>query len=138
MDEAMGMEWVERLKAAVDALEALVERQTAAATTAVSASAEEVVGPIVATVASEREAELAEKLAEAERTIEELRASAASAVAAPIVSGRKTVVASTMQAKGFAAGDVAEASAVDAALGSLSLEQRIAVKSEMLRAGLLR
>jgi len=34
-------------------------------------------------------------------------------------------------------GDSMEAGAIDAALSSLSIEQRIAVKAELLRAGLL-
>jgi hypothetical protein len=81
---------------------------------------------IVATVESAREAELERKLAEAERTIVELRASA---------GGRKTVVAGALVAK---AGEGSELEALDGALASLSVEQRFAVKAEMLRLGLLR
>ena len=79
---------------------------------------------------SVREAELEERLAEAEATITSLRAEAGKA------AGRKTSaggVGSLVAREGVAV----EAGALDAALRSLSLEQRIAVKSEMMRAGLL-
>ena len=86
------------------------------------AQAGEHVGKIVATVENEREMELVRRLEEAEAKIAALTASA----------GRKTSVA--MVAK-----EVGEfsASALDAALGSLSVEQRIAVKAELLRAGVV-
>jgi septal ring factor EnvC (AmiA/AmiB activator) len=84
---------------------------------------------------SRREAELAEKLAEAERELSELRAAApAQAVLNPL---RKTVPAATseMLAKhGIGEGPV-DVRTLDAALAGLSLEQRIAVKSQLLRAG---
>ena len=82
---------------------------------------------------SRREIELAEKLAEAERELAELRASAATVVN-PL---RRTVPASTseMLAKhGIGDGPV-DVRALDAALAGLSLEQRIAVKTQLLRAG---
>lgn len=82
---------------------------------------------IVATVESAREAELERKLAEAEQTIAELRAAS--------TGGRKTVVAGSLVAK---AGEGSELEALDGALASLSVEQRFAVKAEMLRLGLLR
>jgi septal ring factor EnvC (AmiA/AmiB activator) len=81
-----------------------------------------------------REAELAEKLAEAERELNELKAAAAPATLNPL---RKTVPASTseMLAKhGIGEGPV-DVRTLDAALAGLSLEQRIAVKSQLLRAG---
>lgn len=124
--EEMLTESVERLGAAAAALEQAVERLMEKQAT-FSASAEETVGRIVATVESAREAELEKKLAEAEKTIAELRASAA--------GGRKTVVAGTLMAKAVEAN---EAGSLDEALKSLSVEQRIAVKAEMLRSGLLR
>ena len=80
---------------------------------------------------SRREAELAEKLAEAERELSELRAAAA------LNPLRKTVPAATseMLAKhGIGEGPV-DVRTLDAALAGLSLEQRIAVKSQLLRAG---
>jgi hypothetical protein len=81
-----------------------------------------------------REAELAEKLATVERELAELRASAAPTVLNPL---RRTMPAATaeMLAKhGLAEGPV-NVRALDAALAGLSLEQRIAVKTQLLRAG---
>jgi hypothetical protein len=81
-----------------------------------------------------REAELAEKLAAAERQIAELKAASAPAQINPL---RRTVPAATseMLAKhGIGDGPVS-VRALDAALTGLSLEQRIAVKSQLLRAG---
>jgi hypothetical protein len=82
---------------------------------------------------SRRETELAEKLAEAERVIAELKAAAHTAVN-PV---RRTLPAGTaeMLAKhGIGDGPV-DARKLDAALSGLSLEQRIAVKTQLLRAG---
>jgi septal ring factor EnvC (AmiA/AmiB activator) len=83
---------------------------------------------------SRREVELAEKLAAAERELSDLKAAAAPAIVAPT---RRTLPASTseMLAKhGIADGPV-DVRALDAALSGLSLEQRIAVKTQLLRAG---
>jgi len=128
MDEMLAgiSESVERLSAATHALEQMVGR-LAEGHAELAATAEETVGRIVATVES-REAELEQKLADAERTIAELRASA-------VASGRKTVVAGSLVAK---AAEGSEMGALDGALASLSVEQRFAVKAEMLRSGLLR
>jgi hypothetical protein len=81
---------------------------------------------------------LEEKLAAAEAQIAELKAAAAS-VPAAVVHGRKTlpVAMVNLLAKQGVTVDSMEAGAVDAALVSLSLEQRIAVKSQLMRAGLL-
>jgi hypothetical protein len=105
-----------RLAAAVEALERALPR------------ASESIGPIVATIESPREAELERKLAEAEQTIATLRASATQQ------EGRRTLPVSLIakQQEGSA-----EPAALDAALCSLSLEQRIAVKAQLLRAGLV-
>jgi hypothetical protein len=133
------MEATERLEAVAEALEQaasrLTERQVA-----LGAEAEEHVGRIVATVESAREAELERRLAEAEAKIVELTASAA-----PLSSGRKTLpmgMASMLAKQGVtlelgASGASIEAGALDGALSTLSIEQRIAVKSELRRAGLL-
>lgn len=92
---------------------------------------------------SRREEELADKLATAERELAELRAAATLTPAAQQAQGamaqavRKTVPPSTseMLAKhGIGDGPV-DARTLDAALAGLSLEQRIAVKSQLLRAG---
>ena len=106
-----------RLAAAAAALEQAAERIAGVALEG-SYSGETVVR------VSAREAELEELLREAESTIATLRA------------GRRTEscgVSSLMAKEGRAA----EPGALDAALKSLSVEQRIAVKSEMMRAGLL-
>jgi len=83
---------------------------------------------------SRREVELAEKLAETERELAEVKAASAQTVTNP---ARRTVPAATseMLAKhGIGDGPV-DVRALDAALSGLSLEQRIAVKTQLLRAG---
>ena len=79
---------------------------------------------------SAREAQLEQRLAEAEAIIAELRAEAARP------GGRKTTPAGAASLVARE-GATVQAGALDAALRSLSMEQRIAVKSEMIRAGLL-
>ena len=88
---------------------------------------------------SAREEELIAKLAAAEHEITELKAAAANMPASPagLSSIRKTVPASTadmLAKRGIGDGPV-DVRALDAALSGLSLEQRIAVKSQLLRAG---
>lgn len=118
----------ERLEAAATLLERTVtwleERERAGEVERISATVE----------SSKREAELAEKLAAVERELVELKASSAQTVLNPV---RKTVPAATseMLAKhGIGEGPV-DVRTLDAALKGLSLEQRIAVKSQLLRAG---
>ena len=129
------VETVERLSAAASALEQAVERMSLRQES-FAAEAQESVGRIVATVESAREAELERKLAAAEARLAELSAAASAATTS---AGRKTVHAGVarMLAKEGVAVESIEAGAVDAALVSLSLEQRIALKSELLRAVLL-
>ncbi len=121
----------ERLEAATITLERTLSRleERVAAAAALSGEVER----ISATVEqSRREVELAEKLAAAEGELRDLKASAT--VVNPL---RRTVPAATseMLAKhGIAAGPV-DVRALDAALAGLSLEQRIAVKTQLLRAG---
>ena len=110
------LNWLEEKLAAANALSGDVER--------ISATVEQ----------SRREEELVGKLAAAEREVAELKAAAA---VAPLNPLRKTMPAATteMLAKhGIAEGPV-EVRALDAALSGLSLEQRIAVKTQLLRAG---
>jgi len=121
---------VERLEAAATLLEKtlhwLEERQC-------TLSGE--VERITATVEqSRRETELAEKLAAAERELAAVKAAAAQNGLNVL---RRTVPAATaeMLAKhGIGEGPV-DVKALDAALNGLSLEQRIAVKTQLLRAG---
>jgi septal ring factor EnvC (AmiA/AmiB activator) len=83
---------------------------------------------------SRREAELAEKLAAAEQELAGLKANAAQNVLNPL---RRTLPSTTseMLAKhGIGEGPI-DVRSLDAALAGLSLEQRIAVKTQLLRAG---
>lgn len=85
---------------------------------------------------NDRVHELERKLREAEAQISELRAQGS----AYLGSGRKTVTSATLSLlakQGISNLDSIEAGSLDAALGALSIEQRIAVKSQLLRAGLL-
>jgi uncharacterized protein YpuA (DUF1002 family) len=124
---------VERLAAAAGLLEQAVERLAQR-----QSDSEESIGRIVATVEARRETELEEKLAAAEAEIAELRAAAAS-VSHTVTNGRKTlpIAMANLLAKQGVTVDSMEAGALDAALVSLSLEQRIAVKAQLMRAGLL-
>jgi septal ring factor EnvC (AmiA/AmiB activator) len=110
------LNWLEERAAAATALSGEVER--------ISATVEQ----------SRREVELAEKLASVERELAELKAAAAHNALNPL---RRTIPAATsdMLAKhGIGEGPV-DVRTLDAALTGLSLEQRIAVKSQLLRAG---
>jgi hypothetical protein len=135
------MEAASRLEAVMASLE-----QTAA-----RLLEQQVVGPIVATVEESiavvdpvsemREQELEQRLAEAEAQLAALLAQSAGQ---PAAGGRKTVAPGTatlLAKQGVAVeavgGAVLEAAALDGALASLSIEQRIAVKAELLRAGML-
>lgn len=127
---------VERLAAAAGLLEQAVERLAQRQTDSEESIGR--IGQIVATVEARREAELEEKLAAAEAEIADLRAAAAS-VSHTVTNGRKTmpVAMASLLAKQGVTVDSMEAGALDAALVSLSVEQRIAVKSQLMRAGLL-
>ena len=109
--------WLEEKLAAASGLSGEVER--------ISATVEQ----------SRREEELAGRLAAAERELAELKAAAGTPAASNPL--RKTIPATTteMLAKhGIGEGPV-DVRALDAALSGLSLEQRIAVKTQLLRAG---
>jgi hypothetical protein len=113
---------VERLYAAACLLENATERVSSVE---LHASLERV---------SERETQLEQRLAEAEAMILTLKAEAAKPSGRRIAAGATLSTGVALSAK---EGVAVEAGALDAALKSLSLEQRIAVKSEMMRAGLL-
>lgn len=126
-------EIAERLEAAAAQLERTLSwiEERVAAVTSLAGEVEKISATVEQT---RREAELAEKLAAAERQLAELRAGSGQAATYPV---RRTVPASTseMLAKhGIGDGPV-DVRTLDAALSGLSLEQRIAVKSQLLRAG---
>lgn len=126
---------MEKLNAAASLLErmvAVLEQREASATGEVQKIVAEVDH---GTDYSERELELERRLAQAEQQIAELRAQESKSS-----SVRKTLPATTTQLlakQGITSLDSIEAGALDAALTGLSLEQRIAVKSQLLRAGVL-
>ena len=123
---------IERLAGAAETLERLVSQHSLLAADG-EASIGRIVAMVGATAESKREAELLERLAEAERTIAELRASAPAAVTH---QNRRTLPVSLLAKQETAVGSI-DTAALDAALVSLSLEQRIAVKAQLLRAGLV-
>jgi len=137
---------VERLAAAVEMLEkaaeAFTEGQSGLREEMQRAGAEmqTTVARIVATTEkSEEFCELEAKLQAAMAEIAELRAQQEER-GLDRSAGRKTlpVAAANLLAKhGLSAGAEVDLPALDAALTSLSLEQRIAVKSQLLRAGLV-
>jgi exonuclease VII small subunit len=131
-------ESMERMEGRLEAAAALFERAAALIEQQESERTGEV-RKIVAAVETSREAELQKRLESAEQTITELRAQIEAGYEAP-KSGRKTVPASTAQflaKQGIASLDSLEAGTLDAALNGLSLEQRIAVKAQLLRAGVV-
>jgi hypothetical protein len=120
----------ERLQAATSLLERtlgwLEERQNALTgeVQRISATVEQ----------SVRETEMAEKLARAERELAELKAAAAPSALNPLRRTVPSATAEMLAKQGLGEGPF-DARALDAALKGLSLEQRIAVKSQLLRAG---
>ena len=129
-----GLELAARLEAATSLLNKMLNCLDDRLAMASALSGE--VERISATVEqSRREEELAGKLSMVERELAELKAAANPA--APVPALRKTVPASTteMLAKhGVGEGPV-DVRTLDSALAGLSLEQRIAVKTQLLRAG---
>jgi hypothetical protein len=131
--ENNGQELTERLEAAATQLEKTLRwlEERAIAVNALSGEVER----ISATVEqSRRETELADKLAAVEQELAELKAAGTQSVMSPL---RRTMPAATaeMLAKhGIGDGPV-DVRTLDAALNGLSLEQRIAVKTQLLRAG---
>ena len=125
---------VARLAAATELLERAVEQLQLKQVTELSAQAEASIERIVATAEAKREAELERKLEFVEAQLETLRASRA---AGTTESGRKTLPASmsSLLSKQGVVPEGLEASTsdggLDTALRSLSIEQRIAVKSEL-------
>jgi cell division protein ZapA (FtsZ GTPase activity inhibitor) len=127
------IETTARLQAAAERLEKTVawleERQAA-----MTGDVARIVATVDAT-ADARQRELERKLEEAEQQIAELKAQAA----APS-TGRKTLPVATMQLlakQGIGSVDGLEAGSLDTALAGLSLEQRVAVKAQLIRTGAL-
>ena len=130
---------MERLATAASLLEHAVEQMGLTPVARLSAEAEATIERIVATAEAKREAELERKLEFVEAQLETLRASR---TIAPIESGRRTLppaMATLLAKQGVALESVEaggfDAASLDKALGSLSIEQRIAVKAQLLRSG---
>ncbi len=130
---------MERMATRLEAAATLFER-----TVAMLEEREGEVRKMVAAVETGREAELERKLEAAEQQIAELRAqieaNTATGAEAQVRSARRTVPASTAQflaKQGISTLEQVEAGTLDAALNGLSLEQRIAVKAQLLRAGVV-
>lgn len=124
---------VERLNAAASLLERMAAQLEERGM--VAAEVQKITAEVDRDVTTEREMELQRRLAVAEQQIAEMRAQEAK-----IASTRKTLPATTAQLlakQGITSLDSIEAGALDAALTGLSLEQRIAVKSQLLRAGIV-
>ena len=131
-------EGMERMEARLEAAAALFERAAALIEQQESERTGEV-RKMVAAVEASRETELQKKLEAAELKIAELQAQieAKAETAKPV---RRTVATSTAQflaKQGIASLESLEAGTLDAALNGLSLEQRIAVKAQLLRAGVV-
>jgi hypothetical protein len=131
--ENNGQELTDRLEAATTLLEKTICRLEERAATAAALSGD--VERISATVEqSRREAELAEKLAAVERELAEVKAAAAQNALNPLRRTMPAATAEMLAKRGIGDGPV-DVHALDAALSGLSLEQRIAVKTQLLRAG---
>lgn len=119
----------ERFAAAAEALE-----RTLARLDAQSEKIDRIVAAVDESDAAARQA-LAARVAELERANSELRAEAARAAAQ-----RKTLpplVTAILAKTGYEPAERIDAGVLDRTLAALSVEQRIAVKSEMARAGLI-
>lgn len=126
-----------RMEARLAAAVSLFERTLALLEERQSAVAGEVQKIVAAVENNARENELERKLEAAEQRIAELQAQVERGESKP---ARRTLPATTAQflaKQGLSSLDSMEAGALDAALTGLSLEQRIAVKAQLLRAGVL-
>ena len=123
------------------------EGQTADAAEAAEAAESSTLPAVVAEVEGV-DAIYAAQMAEMDRRLRELEAAmgdlrSATERALPVAAGaagRKTLSAGAAEVlrKGEMAGAATDGAALDAALAGLPVEQRLAVKSHMLRSGLLR
>ncbi len=78
--------------------------------------------------------DLDRRIRELEAAMGDMRTVAAQAA---VPAGRKTALSASMSAAAKGESETDRGAALDASLSSLSVEQRIAVKSGMMRAGLL-
>ena len=132
-------ESIDRLNTAASLIEQLAQRLTETGESSIA----RIVAQIDSQTESQRESELEQQLADAERRISDqaqrIAELEAAASATPDASSRKTVpsaMANLLSKQGVQL-DSIEAASLDAALTGLSLEQRFAVKAQLLRAGLL-
>ena len=126
----------ERLANAAEALDRVLGKLDAQQE-ALNAKVERIVAAVEERIAERdatpgNESELRDRVAELEKANSELKAQAARVA-------RKTLspVVSTLLGKELVSGDKLDPAALDKTLQSLSLEQRIAVKAEMARAGMI-
>jgi replicative DNA helicase len=131
--ENNGQELSERFEAAATLLEKTLRwlEERAAAVNSLSGEVERISATVEQT---RREVELADKLAAVERELAEVKAAAPQNALNPL---RRTMPAATaeMLAKHGIGDAPVDVRTLDAALNGLSLEQRIAVKTQLLRAG---
>ncbi len=131
---------LERLSVAASALEVSATR-IEAREAAMSGEVEKITAAVESgSERLRREQELERKLLQAEQRIADLLAAGEPAPAARAASARKTLPAATVQLlakQGIHSLDSIECNSLDAALSGLSIEQRIAVKSQLLRTGVI-
>lgn len=130
---------VERLGAAVEALDAAAERMQGQKG---GNDVEALLERVLAAMESRHESEFERQLRAAEAEIVELKLRAGPTRPVGEMAQRKTVpapVANLLAKQGVSLdhlhGEGVQGGALDAALGSLSLEQRIAVKAQLMRSG---
>jgi exonuclease VII small subunit len=139
---------LEKLEARLEAAASLFERTIAVLEerhSTMTGEVQKIVAAVEQNQPTSRESELERKLEAAEQQIAALQAQIenereSQRAAAETKPARRTVPAATAQfltKQGICTLDSVEAGALDAALTGLSLEQRIAVKAQLLRAGVL-
>lgn len=135
---------LEKLEARLEAAASLFERTIAVLEerhSTMTGEVQKIVAAVEHNQPTSRESELERKLEAAEQQIAALQAQMeGQRSAAETKPARRTVPAATAQfltKQGISTLDSVEAGALDAALTGLSLEQRIAVKAQLLRAGVL-
>lgn len=131
--ENNGQELTERLEAATTLLEKTVRwlDERATALNALSGEVERISATVDQT---RRETELTEKLAAVERQLAEVKAAGSQNVLNPLRRTMPAATAEMLAKRGIGDGPV-DVRTLDAALNGLSLEQRIAVKTQLLRSG---